>query len=183
MSPRARRIAVAAGAIVAVQVALVAVYLAVERDRGAPVSRFSFEGLSGTEAAPALRLEARDGTVRTWRARKPTLVHFWATWCAPCRTELPALLEAARAVSGETGFELVAVSVDDSWPDIERFFGGHAPLEIVRAGDADAAGRFGVGPLPDSFFVSAGGRLVARYRGARDWQAAAARSHLLELAR
>jgi thiol-disulfide isomerase/thioredoxin len=181
MSPRARRIAVAAGAIVAVQAALAAVYLAVERNRGAPVSHFSFERLAGTESAPALRLEARDGTVRAWRPGRPTLVHFWATWCAPCQEELPALLAAARAVSGESSFDLVAVSVDDSWPVIDSFFDGQVPSEIAR--DPGAASRFGVGPLPDSFFVSADGRLVARYRGARDWQAAAARAHLVELAR
>lgn len=183
MSPRARRIAIAAGAVVAVQAALVAAYVAVERSRGAPVPGFSFERLSGTEVAPAIQLEARDGRVRTWRAGGPTLVHFWASWCAPCRTELPALLEASRAVAGEGGFELVAVSVDDSWPAIEDFFGGEVPAEIARAREPDAARRFGVGPLPDSFFVATDGKLVARYRGARQWQAPAARSHLLELAR
>ncbi len=184
MSPRARRIAIAAGAIVAAQAALVAGYVAVGRGRGDPGQRFSFERLAGTETAPTLQLEARDGAARTWRpGGKPTLVHFWATWCAPCRTELPALLAAARAVSGETGFALVAVSVDDSWPAIETFFAGNVPPEVARARDPDAAQRFGVGPLPDSFFVSPEGLLVARYRGAREWQAAPARSHLLELAR
>ncbi len=183
MSPRTRRIAVAAGAILAVQAALVAVYLAVERDWGAPVSGFSFERLAGTESAPVLRLEARDGKVKTWRPGRPTLVHFWATWCAPCQEELPALLAAARAVSGESSFDLVAVSVDDSWPVIEAFFGGQVPSGIARARDADVASRFGVGSLPDSFFVATDGRLIARYRGTRDWQAAAARAHLVELAR
>ena len=182
MSPRARRAAAAAGVIVAAQAALVAAYVAVERGRGDPDERFSFERLAGSETAPTLQLEARDGAARTWRpGARPTLVHFWATWCAPCRTELPELLAAARAVAGETGFELVAVSVDDSWPAIETFFAGDVPPEVARARDPDAARRFGVGPLPDSFFVSAGGLLVARYRGARQWQAA--RSHLLELSR
>lgn len=184
MSPRARRIAIAAGVLVAVQAALIAGYLALERGRRAPAPRFAFERLPGAELAPPLEIETRSGAVRTWQSgAKPTLIHFWATWCAPCRRELPLLLAAARAISAETPFEVLAVSVDDSWPAIETFFAGKVPPEIARARDPGAAERFGVGPLPDGFLVSPAGLLVARYRGARDWQTDAARSHLLELAR
>lgn len=183
MTDRTRRIALAVGGLVLVQGALLGGYLAVERGRGQSGSQFSFEPLSGTEAAAPLELDRAGGGVWTWRpGARPTLVHFWATWCAPCRTELPALLAASRAVAAEVPFELVAVSVDDDWQAIERFFGGDVPPEVVRARTPNAAARYGAHQLPDGVLVSRGGVLVARYRGAKDWSAPAARSHLADIA-
>ena len=181
MTPRARRIALAIGGLVLAQGILVAGYLAVERGRGR-VAHFSFERLSGSEAATPLELERAGGEVRSWRpGARPTLIHFWATWCAPCRTELPALLEASRAVAREVPFELIAVSIDDDWAAIESFFGGEVPPEVARARSSEATARYGVQLLPDGFLVSRRGFLVARYRGEKDWRDVAARTHLVDM--
>lgn len=101
-----------------------------------------------------------------------SLVHFWATWCAPCVKELPALLDAAEA----EGVPLLAVT-DEPWPVVERFFGGGVPGGIVRDPAADAAARWGVSGLPDTFVVQ-DGRIVARMGGPRDWTSARARTFL-----
>lgn len=157
--------------IVAVQVALVAAYLLVERAR-APELDFPTEPLD--EAAPALRVETRSALVDLASLRdQPVLVHFWATWCAPCRKELPGLIQAARAAD----LRLLAVT-DEPWDEVAAFFGGEIPIEIVRDPAGDASRRFGVSGLPDSFVVARGGRIVVRIGGARDWSTRNAREFL-----
>ena len=144
-----RRIAL----LVAVQAVLVLLWLGVERGRR-PVATFAFERLD--EPAPT---DLGDG-----------VVHFWATWCGPCVTELPALIAAAEA----EGVPLVAVT-DEPWPVVERFFDGDVPAPIVR--DEAAARTWQVSGLPDTFVV-ADGRVVARVGGPRDWTTPEARAFL-----
>jgi thiol-disulfide isomerase/thioredoxin len=156
-------------ALLLVQGVAFGTYRLVERSRGARGGAFSSERLSGEEIAPELALEAADGReVRVGGRGRPLVIHFWATWCPPCREELPALLEAAA----RSGVELLAVSVDDDWGAIRRFFGDGAavPAAVVRARSPDAHTRYGARSLPDTFRVDARGRLVERFAGARDWR-------------
>ena len=136
----------------------------------------------------AMRLVDLDGT--TWTAEglrgRVTLIDFWATWCAPCLSELP-YLKRARARYGRDEFEVIGVSFDVSdrrtliswlnrhgvsWPQV---FDG-------RGRTGPAARQFGVAAVPTAFLVSADGRLVAiNLRGERllaeiDAQVAALRS-------
>lgn len=124
-------------------------------ERG-PAAPFVTTAASGT--APAVA--PRDG-----------LLHVWATWCAPCRDELPDLLDAAR----EAGVPLVAASVDENPESVTTFFGGRVPAEVVRA--PAAASAVGVRALPATLRV-ADGRIVERVDGARDWSSDGARMWL-----
>jgi thiol-disulfide isomerase/thioredoxin len=150
-----------AGLLLALQASLVAGWWAVERAR-TPVPRFEVEALD--ELAPPLPDPAPvDG--------RPALVHFWATWCAPCREELPSLLEAAR----NEHVALLAVT-DEPGGVVARFFGGEIPPEVVTDA-AGAATRWSVSGLPDTFAVEQG-RIVARIGGPRDWSTPQARRWL-----
>lgn len=175
------RIAAVVTVLAVAQVAAVLVYRAVERSRAPRTAAPSFEGerLRGTEAAPPLDTARADGTPFsvTWPADRVRLVHFWATWCEPCLTELPGLLVLAR----ELRVELVAVAVDDEWDDIRRFFAGEVPPEVVVARDPAIHKRFGVSTLPDTYVVDDRGRLVERFHGARDWRTPAAREYVSSL--
>jgi thiol-disulfide isomerase/thioredoxin len=173
-------------ALAALQLVALVVYRTVERRRGAGASaeepRFAVERLDAREPAPAFEGRRRDGTAAaiSWPAPRPRLVHFWGTWCDPCRRELPSLLAFAR---GTPGIELVAVAVEDDWPSIDAFFDGAVPPEVVIATDAAVHKRYGAATLPDSYLVDRAGKLVERYHGARDWQSAAARDHLQRVVR
>jgi thiol-disulfide isomerase/thioredoxin len=174
------RILLALAILVALQLGALLAYRAVEASRRPRVT-FAAEPLRG-DAAPAFEAARADGAAVSvrWPAAPVRLVHFWATWCAPCRDELPGLLAFGRALRGH-GLEVVAVAVDDEWSDIAAFFGGAVPPEVVRARDPAAHKRFGVSTLPDSYAVDPGGRLVERFHGARDWRSSAARAHFVHL--
>lgn len=148
-----------------VQLALFVVYrMATREDTAVAV-------IAMNEESPALVLETADGerrTLREWRGR-PVLLHFWGTWCPPCREELPAVLERAD----QTEVAVLAVSVDRDWKEIRAFLDSEPPPAVVRASFETAEKRFGVETLPVTFVVDEKGRLRARFEGARDWRSAA----------
>lgn len=140
------------------QMALIGIYLAVEATRETP---FLVEKLD--YLAPPLHLEGRLGRVEL-ATEGVVLVHFWATWCVPCRKELPGLLAAAH----QANVPILAIS-DEPWPAIEAFFGGTLPEGVLRDPGGEGARAFQVSGFPDTFVVDTG-RVVGRIGGARDWE-------------
>jgi peroxiredoxin len=98
-------------------------------------------------------------------------VNFWATWCAPCREEAPALQRLYERLRGE-GFEVLAISIDDAGAreKIESFareLGLGFPILL----DADqrvyrAYQAYGV---PETFLIDKEGRVVERFIGPKNW--------------
>lgn len=168
------------GVLVGVQVAAILIYLAVERSRDAPAPTFEAQRLSNTELAATITGNRSDGSelVIAWPSQRTRLVHFWATWCKPCREELPGLIAFARNMR-ERGVDVVAIAVEDDWKDIRAFFGGTIPPEVIVETNGAARMRFGVSTLPDTYLVDQAGRLIERFHGARDWRASSAREHVL----
>jgi thiol-disulfide isomerase/thioredoxin len=182
---RRRSVLILVAGLLLLQAGLIVLYRAVDSRRaGGEPARFSAESLDGTSPAPELELVRADGSrLATGDLRgRPVLVHFWATWCPPCREELPGLIQAARRFQDQ-GLVLLAVTVDDDWASVNRFFAGATPAEIVRPTSPDAHHLYGVFTLPDTYLVSREGRLILRYGGARDWRGAAAARHLGEVLR
>lgn len=177
MLRRYRRLWIGIAVLVAVQAAAIAVY-AVKRERTSSPA-FAVETLT-PRAAPVLTFERVDRSTTSLASLegKVVMVHFWATWCEPCRDELPGLLELANELDKAGRFELIAVSVDDEWAAMRRFFGGEVPRAVVRPDAAEAHRRFGASTLPDTYLVDARGNVVVRYAGARDWRSTRAREHL-----
>ena len=185
MTSRARRVGAVISVVVALQVVAVLVYWAVERARTrAPPPPFVADLLGRAQAAPGFQATHPDGSpvIVTWPVDRVRVVHFWATWCEPCRDELPGLLALGRDLRGR-GLEVVAVAVDDDPDDIRTFFAGEVPPEVVQMREAGAHKAWGVSTLPDTYVVDRSGGLVERLHGARDWHTPAARAHLEQLVR
>jgi thiol-disulfide isomerase/thioredoxin len=105
--------------------------------------------------APALRLPlAGGGEVRLDQYRgQVVLVNFWATWCGPCRAEMPAM-ERAYRTHGPHGFAVLAVDVQERDADVQAFLrevGATFPSALDTTGEASRAWR-AVG-LPTSFLI------------------------------
>jgi len=123
--------------------------------------------------APDFRLENLDGgTVELSDLRgKVVYVNFWATWCAPCRDEAPALQRLYQALRGE-GFEILAPTIDaaNDRPAVEAFRKEYGLLfPILLDSGQEAYARYGATGVPETYLIDAEGRLAEAYIGPRNW--------------
>jgi peroxiredoxin len=122
------------------------------------------------EQLPEFSLESSDGRatpISTWRG-KSLILNFWATWCAPCRREMP-LLRALDQERGSQGFRVIGIAVDrrDSVVAFARSLQIDYPLLVGEQDALDVAARLGVASpgLPFTVFTASGGQIVALYLG------------------
>ena len=98
-------------------------------------------------------------------AGRPVVVNFWASWCVPCRKEMPALEAVAERLSGQVAF--VGVTQQDgrtAGADFEHEVGVTYPSGSDPEGTTAPA--YGVGGLPTTVLIDADGRIVGRHLGA-----------------
>jgi thiol-disulfide isomerase/thioredoxin len=126
-------------------------------------------GLMGN-VAPDFELPALDGkNLKLSDLRgKAVLLNFWATYCGPCKIEMPWFVELQKEY-GPQGFQIVGVAMDDaSTEDIARFakeMGVNYPILLGKDSVAQSYG--GVSVLPTTFFLDRDGKLIAREFGLR----------------
>jgi thiol-disulfide isomerase/thioredoxin len=156
------------------QAAAVVLYFRVERARAVgSAPRLQYERV--TEPAIDLQMVRADGTSRPLSDLRGrfVLLHFWATWCPPCREELPALLEAGRELAREGCLEVVAVTLDPDWPAVRAFFGGDVPAEVYRDREGRGSEDLAITTLPETLLLNPDGTPILRFAGAREWRTAA----------
>jgi cytochrome c biogenesis protein CcmG/thiol:disulfide interchange protein DsbE len=99
---------------------------------------------------------------------KLVLLNFWATWCPPCREEMPLFSRWQRELKGK-GLQVIGVSMDDDAAAAKVFLAQFPVAYPVVMGDVKLAETFGgVLGLPLSYLIDAQGRVVARYQGEAD---------------
>ena len=100
---------------------------------------------------------------------RPRLINYWASWCGPCREEMP-VLDAFAAQQGDNGVQVLGIALDtrDEALAFQRQFPVSFPLLIETAGPADSSVRLGNarGILPYTVLLDAQGRLVKTHYGA-----------------
>lgn len=128
----------------------------------------AFRPIAVGEPVPEFTVRTLEGDSASIAAGQPvTLLHVWATWCGPCQKEFPEI-EAIQKEFGPRGLRIVAVSVDEGDDAPVRAFVQEkgATFDIGR----DPAGSVrrlyqGIG-VPESYLISADGRLLVRQFGA-----------------
>jgi peroxiredoxin len=114
---------------------------------------------------------------------KIVLVNFWASWCKPCEEEMPAMQRLYGVLHGED-FELLAISTDDSRKPVEDFRERLSlSFPILLDSDRQVSKLYQTYRFPESFLVDRDGRVLERYIGPRDWDAAAYLERLRRLLR
>jgi peroxiredoxin len=124
-------------------------------------------------AAPDFTLKDADGKRHRLSENrgKVVLVNFWATWCPPCRREMPSMQRAWTQLKGEN-FEMLAINVGEDEDTIFGFTfstGTELTFPILLDRDAQVIKAWPVIALPTSFVVDPQGRIVYRAVGGREW--------------
>ena len=130
--------------------------------------------------APGIGFTAADGSETTLAAGagRIRLVNFWATWCAPCREEMPALDALQRELGGED-FAVLPIATGRNEPEaIARFWEEAGITTLATALDprSGLAGAMNVLGLPVTVILDREGREIARMLGGADWSGASARA-------
>ncbi len=127
------------------------------------------------EMAPPIPFEAKGGKVTSVAAfkGKPVLVNLWATWCVPCRAEMPELDALAKARGAK--LTVLAISEDlEGWRGVDKFFtpGKFANLAPYLDQPGNYAVKMGATGLPLSILYGADGREKWRVNGPLKWGSA-----------
>src|SRR5512143_441980 len=126
---------------------------------------------SGSRTAPAFSLKDTNGNLFS-SARltgKPAVINFFATWCPPCREEIPGFVEVYNKHK-ENGFELIGISLDtDTRGNLPGFLMSNKIGYTILYGDLDTAKAYGgVSSIPTTFFVGKDGEIKNVHVGYMD---------------
>jgi len=102
-----------------------------------------------------------------------TLVNIWATWCEPCRVEMPAMERLQDSLAG-SGLKIVAVSIDEADPSVVRAFRQEMGLKFEILQDRTRAIErvYQTTGVPESFVLNKNGTIVKKVIGAHEWDSA-----------
>jgi len=144
-----------------------------------PMASFIKEG----DIAPDFSLKTKEGrkiSLSQYRG-KVVILNFWATWCTPCISEIPSLNKLRGALKDEN-FEIIAVSLDSSWSDVDELFTqlGIPKFTVVLDENGGATAQFGTRLIPESFIIDQKGVIIKKIIGAIDWDAHDTR-HMIKL--
>jgi len=138
--------------------------------KGVPAPNFTFPGLDGKKVS----LADYKGKV--------VLLNIWATWCAPCVAEMPSMEKLYQELKDE-GFELLAVSVDESGVEVVTPFMKKHKLSfpVLLDTQGDIKSLYQLTGIPESFIMDKDGIIVEKVIGPRDWAASGVISYFRNL--
>ena len=137
---------------------------------GGPTPALSLKDLGGTSH----KLDAYRGKV--------VILNFWATWCEPCREEMPSLNRLRKSLDGQP-VAMFAVNIGEGEARINDFL-AKVPVDfpVLLDRDSQASRAWKVRLMPTTFILGTDGRVRFSYAGERDWSADAMRAQVAALA-
>jgi thiol-disulfide isomerase/thioredoxin len=139
---------------------------------------------SAKENGPAPEISVTsisDGSVQKLSGLKGkvVLLNFWATWCPPCREEIPSMMKLNKSMAGKP-FQMLAVSIDEGGkPAIDAFFKETGfMLPTYQDAEGNAAKLFGITGVPETFIIDKQGIVVKKIIGGLAWDSTEVASFL-----
>ncbi len=119
--------------------------------------------------APDFSLKDLNGADHSLPKGGVVLLNFWATWCPPCRKEMPSMVSLYQKLKSH-GLKIVAVSVDKNMNDLTGFVREYSiPFEVLNDATGDISHRYGVFRYPESFLIDQTGKVRYHWVGATNW--------------
>ncbi|OJW45307.1 MAG: thioredoxin [Thiobacillus sp. 65-1059] len=140
---------------------------------GLPPLSHSLTAAAAKNPAPALKLKDLDGQLHDLAALKGkvVLVNFWATWCPPCRREMPSMERLAQKLRGDN-FVVLAVDVGEDADTVHAFSSrmeSPPSFPILLDPHGRTMQAWGVAGLPTTYLIDRQGRIVAGAIGGREF--------------
>jgi thiol-disulfide isomerase/thioredoxin len=137
----------------------------------AAANEAQYSSWSRNRATPPIELLSSDGS--TWRLQsekgRPLLLNFWASWCGPCREEMPSLQALEERYRSEN-LRVMAVNFREADAAVHQFVEGTSlVLPVLLDRDGTAAKAFDVHVFPSTVIVGRSGRVSSVVVGASDW--------------
>ncbi len=129
------------------------------------------EGVSAVrEGAPAPDFTVLDATGQSVTLSslkgRPVMLNFWATWCTPCKIEMP-LYSGVYQQNRDQGLEILAIDVQEQLPPVQQYIAAYGlPFPVLMDSDGGVATVYRVRGLPTTVFVNADGVVTKVHRGA-----------------
>jgi thiol-disulfide isomerase/thioredoxin len=131
------------------------------------------EVMPAARPARVVEVKERNGASRNLAASSGRIlvVHFWATWCAPCAEEFPGMVAAWRKLQGRKDIEFVTVSVDEAWQTVDPWLAVRGAYDIPACLDPtkSAARAFGTEKFPETWVIGPDGGVLSHVAGPMDW--------------
>ncbi len=122
--------------------------------------------------APVISVAAMDGSTVSLSSfkGKVVLLNFWATWCPPCREEIPSMMKLNERMAGKP-FQMLCVSVDEGGKAAVQEFFASSGFSLPAYLDLNGAGAktYGLTGVPESYLIDKKGVLVKKVIGGLDW--------------
>ncbi|MDR1586743.1 MAG: TlpA family protein disulfide reductase [Treponema sp.] len=100
---------------------------------------------------------------------RPVFLNFWATWCGPCRSEMPSM-EAVYKRLKDRGFGILAVNIGEDSEDVLPFMKRYKlSFPVALDTSSDVAVRYGIQAIPTTYIIDKRGLIVSRVVGSIDW--------------
>ena len=120
-------------------------------------------------AAALFTLPDLKGEMHSLPEGEVVLLNFWATWCPPCRKEMPSMAALHRKYA-ERGLKVVAVSVDRDVNDLSAFVREYKlPFQVLHDAESNVSHSYGVFRYPETFLIDRQGQVRYHLVGAVEW--------------
>lgn len=150
-------------------------------DRNGQKSQGTTNTAAEHKAAPDITVTALDGTSLRLSSLKGkvVLLNFWATWCPPCREEIPSMIKLNNSMAGKP-FQMLAVSIDEGGkPVVDDFFSSTGFILPTFLDQTNAAGKaYGITGVPETFIIDKKGIIVKKIIGPVEWDSAEVKNFL-----
>ncbi len=146
-------------------------------------SKQSIKPVASTQNPKEFSLLDLDENLREFKEfeGKVIAVNFWATWCPPCREELPSMQDTFLEYKDQ-GFTILGVNVGEEWDNVASFLSSYnIDFPILLDQNSDVMMDWQAYGLPTTFIISRDGKITHRIDGGRDWNDSAFRSQLQEI--